>query len=155
MPTDNRRDVVGDWSEELNLNEPSDELKLQRTVVDEKDLAYVRSQYRAIFAPDPKLPTPSYYDVDGRAYVPFDYEEQEAVYTRFESRARAEMERLGTKYEDNWFADAWASYWDGIYGICLKKATPEHIVRKSWLMQNISSLVDTPYADEKLERTAS
>lgn len=35
----------------------------------------------------------------------------------------------------------WQSYWAGLYGVCLRSATPENIVRKEMLLQRIDELL--------------
>ena len=118
----------------------------------ESDLAYAREQFRRIQAPDPKLPAPAYWDADGYAYVPHDYEEQERDRDRFFARARNEIERLALTYDDAWIEDAWQGYWDGTYAICLKHATPENVVRKSALVDRIDSLLAAIDELDELER---
>jgi Family of unknown function (DUF6058) len=120
----------------------------RRTVSSVADLAYIRAELRAIDVPNSSLPAPSYHDADGTAYVPNNYTEQEADRERFTARAFAESKRLNTGYDDAWIAQAWESYWDGIYGMCLKDNSPENIVRKNWLIDRIEALIDTPLHDE-------
>lgn len=98
--------------------------------------------------PSRKLPAPSYWDCDGYAYVPHDYELQESDYQCFIARASAEISRLGVPYDMQWVEDAWESYWNGIYGICLKSATPENIVRKNALIDRIESMLASEPKDE-------
>lgn len=88
--------------------------------------------------------------MDGQAYAPRNYEEQETDSVRFASRADREIGRLRAGYDHGWIAAAWEAYWDGIYGICLKNASPENIVRKSWLIDRISILAERAEADESL-----
>jgi Family of unknown function (DUF6058) len=109
-----------------------------RTVRTASDLRYIRVEFRIVESPIPDLPAPSYYDESGAAYVPHNYEDQETSRTRFFERARAEIERLGTGYDDEWIADAWTAYWDGTYGMCLKDPSPENIVRKNRLIDRIA-----------------
>lgn len=123
-----------------------------RILTDLHDLAYARSQFRTIRAADPELPAPAYCDRDGNAYVPHDYESQESDFERFFSRARAEIARLGASYDTQWIDDAWKGYWAGVYGICLKSATPENIVRKNVLIDRIESMLA---GDETSDRRAA
>jgi uncharacterized protein DUF6058 len=121
-----------------------------RILTDVRDIAYARSQFRSIRGADPALPAPAYWDRDANAYVPHDYEVQESDFERFFTRARTEISRLGAPYDSQWIDDAWKNYWDGIYGICLKSATPEHIVRKNVLIDRIESMLeDAETCDER------
>lgn len=112
-----------------------------RILTDVRDLAYARSQFRTLRGADPELPAPAYWDRDGSAYVPHDYESQESDFERFFARARGEISRQGAPYDTQWIDDAWKGYWDGVYGICLKSATPENIVRKNALIDRIQSML--------------
>jgi hypothetical protein len=118
--------------------------RVRRTVTNQDDLTYIRAEFRAIASPREDLPAPSYYDVRGTAFVPRDYETQEASREGFASRAKLEIERLGAAFDDAWIADAWDAYWSGTYGMCLKEATPENIVRKNWLIDQIGGLIEAP-----------
>jgi len=112
-----------------------------RILTDAGDLGYARSEFRRIRTPSSELPAPAYWDRDGNAYVPEDYEAQETDVERFFARARAEILRLGAAYETQWIDDAWKAYWDGVYGICLRSASPENIVRKNVLIDRIESML--------------
>jgi len=112
--------------------------------IDGKTFAYVRESFRAIQNPDSHLPAPSYYDQNGTAYVPPDYEAQESDRERFRGRARTEINTVGLAYDDAWIEDALIGYLDGVYGICLKHATPENIVRKNALIDRIAQLIEDP-----------
>jgi hypothetical protein len=115
----------------------------QFRVLDEPDdLAYARAQYRVVRRPNPELPAPAYWDRAGNAYVPYDYETQEADFERFCARANAEMRRRGVAYDGRWLNEAWTLYWDGMYGICLKRATPENIVAKNAAIDRIAALLE-------------
>lgn len=112
-----------------------------RILVDALDLEYARTEFRCIRRPNPELPGPAYWDRDGNAYVPADYEAQETDFERFVTRALAEISRSGASYDVQWIDDAWRAYWDGVYGICLRAATPENIVRKNVLIDRIESML--------------
>ncbi|HKE35831.1 MAG TPA: DUF6058 family natural product biosynthesis protein [Candidatus Baltobacteraceae bacterium] len=112
-----------------------------RILTDASDLDYARAQFRCVTRPSAELPAPAYWDRDAHAYVPHDYEVQENDYDRFVARAAAETARLGAAYDLQWIDGAWKSYWDGVYGICLKSATPENIVLKNVLIDRIESLL--------------
>jgi hypothetical protein len=115
-----------------------------RIVTDPVDVSYVRENYMQCADPDPERPAPAYYDADGAAYVPHDYLEQETDRARFEQRALAEAQALDFDCDPIWIAEAWATYVDGIYGMCLRSATPENIVRKNALMRRIDALLRQP-----------
>jgi hypothetical protein len=112
-----------------------------RILTDVGDLTYAQAQFRCIRGANPELPAPAYWDRDGNAYVPHDYESQESDFERFFTRASAEISRFGASYDAQWIDDAWKGYWDGIYGICLKSAMPENIVRKNVLIDRIESML--------------
>lgn len=119
-----------------------------RVLSDPADLAYARAQFRRIERPNAELPAPAYWDRESNAYVPHDYEAQENDFDCFCARASAEMTRLGVAYGARWIDDAWKAYWNGIYGICLKSATPENIVRKNVAIERIQSMLDREGPDE-------
>ena len=117
---------------------------MKRIVVEPHDVTYVRASYAIAETVDPELPAPSYYDEDGRAYVPHDYADQERSRERFDLRARAEAKRLQFPIDEQWIEEAWASYRDGIFGVCLKTAQPETIVEKEWHVTRIESMLEHP-----------
>jgi hypothetical protein len=85
-----------------------------RILSDPGDLSYAREQFHRIAHPDPERPSPAYWDREGNAYVPHDYESQESDFERFCTRARAQMRALGVEYDGRWLNEAWAAYWDGM-----------------------------------------
>jgi len=133
-----------------NVRTPIFGARKRRIVVDPADVAYVRESYRAIAEADidRALPAPSYYDAAGMAYVPRDYITQERSRERFYQRARLEIARLHLNYDRAWIEDVWTAYGDGIYGICLREATPETIVNKNALVDRIRSLETAETKDE-------
>jgi len=120
-----------------------------RILTEPGDLAYARDQFRRTRTPDPELPAPAYWDRQGNAYVPNDYELQESDFERFSARAFAEIARWRAPYDTHWIDDAWKAYWNGLYGICLKRATPENIVRKNVLIARIESMTRRVAAGER------
>jgi hypothetical protein len=124
--------------------------KPPRVVVRTGDLEYVRSEFHAIQTPSENLPKPSYYDAEGNAYVPKDYDLQESDRRRFDERSMAEIARLDGRYDAAWIAEQWTFYWSGEYGMCLKSATPENIVRKNWLIDRIATLIGEPHQEVNL-----
>src|SRR6185437_17005499 len=40
--------------------------------------------------------------------------------------------------------ETWQTYLEGIYGVCLRSATPENIVRKNALLERIEALTNSP-----------
>lgn len=121
------------------MNQPE-----RRVVTNEGDIAYVQAEYRAVQRLDPALPEPSYYDARGNAYVPQDYERQERDHARFVMRAREECRRLSFPRDYAWIEQAWGDYRHGLFGMCLRQATPENIVRKEWLIERIAALIEVP-----------
>ena len=101
------------------------------------------------------LPRPSYVLDDGTEMVPSDYfaladeaggvaNLREAFAARYTRAAAAETAPLDTA------EDEWRAYLSGEYGVCLRHVTPETIVRKSALMQEIEGLLAEPRpADER------
>ncbi len=128
----------------------------QRIVTQDCDLQYIRSTFLQIDCLRPGLPAPCYFDLQGRAYVPSDYLDQECDRDRFYARARRRMTDLHVAYGEEWLADIWSAYLGGIYGICLKVATPENIVRKQWLLDVIDALLATvePHGEQWLQALA-
>lgn len=108
------------------------------------DVAQVR---RAI--EEGQLPRPTY-RVEGGDWVPPDYlallEEVLGDFSRVES---VFAERFQEAYQGRYgqpapgpdVNQAWHDYLSGEYGICLWTATPEHIVQKGWLMEQIRAHV--------------
>jgi uncharacterized protein DUF6058 len=126
----------------------------------ERDVAYVEAHYidltslcherdwpvAEVFAAidERRLPRASYELSDGRLMVPHDYFDlvQEAGgVTQLRSRFAA-------RYSDADFDEAWEAYLDGIWGICLRRVTPEAIVRKGELVPKLEHLLADPAPED-------
>lgn len=101
------------------------------------------------------LPRPAYVLDDGTEMVPADYfaladeaggvaKLHEDFAARYARAAAAERVPLGTA------EDEWRAYLSGEYGVCLRHATPETIVRKSVLMHEIEGLLAEPRPADEL-----
>jgi hypothetical protein len=122
------------------------------------DLNYIRANYSSLaqlclergerieevraFMRDGVLPAPPYVLPDGTDMVPEDYFllVDEAGGPRF---LRQEFERryaaaggVASELEDDW-----DGYVGGVYGVCLRRVSPETIVRKSELVNSITRLL--------------
>src|SRR6185437_16718884 len=93
------------------------------------DVAYVEGNFICLHARPANGPAPSYVLEDGREFYPADYFDQEMDETQFKARLRAEMETQNVTSIDP--EETWQTYLEGIYGVCLRSATPENIVRKN------------------------
>jgi Family of unknown function (DUF6058) len=98
---------------------------------------------------DGRLPKASYVLDDGTEMVPRDYlslaDEAGGVerlrhlfLSRYTAAADRERQSLETA------EDEWAAYLSGEYGVCLRRVTPENVVRKSVLVQEIDGLLAGP-----------
>lgn len=106
------------------------------------DVTYVESNYICLYARAGHGPAPSYVLGDGREFYPADYLDQETDETQFKARLRAEMEAQNVTSIDP--DETWQTYLEGIYGVCLRNATPENIVRKAAALERIEALTDSP-----------
>ena len=102
------------------------------------DIAYIEANFIAL-EEQPPGPGPSYVLEDGRAFYPRDYQDQEVDEGRFRQRMAREMQRLG--FSDLDPDSEWKAYLAGLYGVCLRSATPENIVRKEELLHRIDGLL--------------
>ena len=108
-----------------------------------------------------KLPKPSYVLDDGTEYVPPDYfvladagGGVEHVREEYERRYRAALATYGLRFDHALFERRWNQYLDGISGICMREVTPETIVRKRMLIDEITRLVESPRPDDREWRSA-
>ena len=96
-----------------------------------------------------RLPAVSYVLADGTEMVPPDYlaladeaggvdRLREAFVGRYGAAAEVESAPLATVEEE------WDAYLSGLYGVCLKRVTPEAIVRKSALVGELEELLSSP-----------
>jgi Family of unknown function (DUF6058) len=96
-----------------------------------------------------RLPRPSYVLADGTQMFPADYfrlldesggvdAAREHFFARHQEAARAQRVPIADVDRD------WEGYLDGTYGICLRKVTPETIVRKTALVASLCQLLMLP-----------
>ena len=129
------------------------------------DLDYIRANYRSLaqlclergegaeevraLIRDGVLPAPSYVLPDGNEMVPEDYFllVDEAGGPRF---LRQEFERryaaaggVASELEEEWHG-----YLDGLYGVCLRRVSPEAIVRKGALVNSMKRLLGNAAPDD-------
>jgi hypothetical protein len=137
-------------------------------VLSEADVDYIRAGFVALDelcrarGDDPqavraeiaagRLPGPSYLLDDGTQMVPPDYFDlvdeaggvahlSDAFLRRYAEASAAEPEALPPAQ------DEWQAYLSGEYGVCLRRVSPETIVRKSALMQRIEGLLEDAQRD--------
>lgn len=110
------------------------------------DIRYIETQFMQLDARSAERPAASYTLDDGREFYPRDYFELEVDERRFKSRlaSACAMERIAPLDPE----EAWTVFMDGVYGVCLKSATPENIARKNALLQRIEALTTTPNEDD-------
>ena len=101
------------------------------------DIAYVEANF-IVLNERPPGPGPSYIFGDGREFYPADYQEHEVDERRFKARMINEMQKHGMALD---VESEWHAYLAGLYGVCLRHATPENIVRKEQLLARIDSLL--------------
>jgi hypothetical protein len=136
------------------------------------DLAYLREHFRTLeqicagraetpgevrrLISERKLPRPSYLLEDGTELVPTDYfalvdaaggvDGLRDEYVRRYHQALAEN---GLDFDMELLERRWESYLDGVSGICMRRVTPETIVRKRVLIDAIEELLSEPRPDEE------
>ena len=101
------------------------------------DVAYIEANFVALSSRPPG-PGPSYVLDDGREFYPKNYMDQEVDKARFIERLRRAMETCGVTLDPE---KEWQSYLAGLYGVCLRDATPENVVRKEELLNRIDALL--------------
>lgn len=106
------------------------------------DVNYIEANFICLPSHPANLPAPSYVLDDGREFYPPEYFELERSESRFKSRLAAACAKEGIAPLDP--GETWAAYMDGVYGVCLRSATPENIVRKNALLQRIEALTGVP-----------
>ena len=135
-----------------------------------EDLAYLRSTFRTLDeiceeraeTPDDvrrliaerKLPRPSYVLDGGTEYVPPDYFAladaaggHDKVWEEYERRYRATLRQYDLPFDADLFERRWQAYLDGISGVCMREVTPETIIRKRLLIDDIERLLAEPHTD--------
>ncbi len=135
--------------------------------LDARDIAYVRSEFEPLegacsreglalgrvrgMVHGHQLPKPPYVLPDGTEMVPADYFDllhdagsSEGLEDCFVERFMSAAAEGGEPASAEEAAQSWAEYLSGEYFVCLKRATPEDIVRKGWLVPRIEKLVHEP-----------
>ena len=142
----------------------------------EADLSYLRSNFRTLeeicaarpetaadvrrLIAEGRLPRPSYVLDDGTAYVPPDYFAladagggPDKAREEYERRYRAALREHDLPFDADLFERRWEAYLDGISGICMREVTPETIIRKRLLIDEIERLLADAQPDEDEWRT--
>jgi Family of unknown function (DUF6058) len=143
----------------------------------EADLTYLRGEFRTLAeicarrpeTPDEvrrliaerRLPQPPYVLDDGTELVPPDYFALadagggvDGVREEFERRYRAGLERYGVQFDRELFERRWEGYLDGTPAICMRDVTPETVIRKRQLIDEIERLTADPRPDEETWRSS-
>jgi uncharacterized protein DUF6058 len=99
------------------------------------------------------LPAPSYVFEDGIEMFPADYfvlvdqaGGPDGLRREFELRHRAAGGNPAELEED------WQGYLDGIYGVCLRQVLPETMVRKTELVNSLTTLLDDARPEDEVWR---
>lgn len=108
----------------------------------DRDLVYIETDFICLSERPASGPGPSYVLQDGSEYYPPDIFEHRWDEREFKTRFRVEMQAQGSTTLDP--DEAWKAYLTGIYGVCLRSATPENIVRKNVLVERIERLLSEP-----------
>lgn len=107
-----------------------------------EDVAYIEEHFACLPVRPEREPAPAYVLPDGRAFYPRDHADQETDEKRFKSRLRSAAVKEQIEPLDA--EETWQTYMEGIYGVCLRRATPENIVRKAALLARIEALTVLP-----------
>ena len=101
-----------------------------------------------------ELPGPSYVLPDGTEMFPPDYflvfdgaGGVEGMRAYFDQRHRATTSALGLPDVDP--AEDWAGYLSGEFGVCLREVTPEAMVEKATLINQIDTLTALPAMNDE------
>ena len=140
---------------------------MRTSTYSEADLGYFRKHFRTLEevctgrpeTPDEvrrliderKLPQPSYVLDDGTELVPADYfrfvdvaGSVDGLREEYERRYRLALASNGLGFDIELFDRRWEQFLDGISGICMQEVTPEAIVRKRVLIDEIEKLLAEP-----------
>jgi len=143
----------------------------------EADLSYLRSEFRTLDeicarrpeTPDEvrrliaerRLPQPPYVLDDGTELVPPDYFALadagggvDRIRDEFERRYRAGLDRYGVEFDPNLLERRWEGYLDGTPAICMRDVTPETVIRKRQLIDEIVRLTGEPQTDDEAWRSS-
>lgn len=120
-----------------------------------EDRAESPAEVRALIAAG-RLPQPTYVLDDSTEMFPPDYFTLvddaggvDALRSEFERRFAAAARRYGGLEHDGELADEWAFYLSGEYGACLRRLTPEEMVRKDRLVKQVDALLADPRPDDE------
>jgi hypothetical protein len=148
------------------------ELQSARVMLTDADVRYIRTNFRPLEAlcedrvESPadvrtliaagRLPQPTYVLDDGTEMFPPDYfglvddaGGVDALRAEFERRFAAAAERYGGLEHEAELAEEWAFYLSGEYGACVRRLTPEEMVRKDRLVKRVDGLLADPRPDDE------
>jgi hypothetical protein len=143
----------------------------------EADLAYLRSEFRTLEeicagrseTPDDvrrliaerRLPQPPYVLDDGTELVPPDYFELadagggvDRIRAEFDRRYHAGLKQYGVQFDRDLLERRWEGYLDGTPAICMRDVTPETVIRKRLLIDEIERLTAEPRPDDDAWRSS-
>jgi hypothetical protein len=138
----------------------------------EADLAYLSANFRTLdeicagrpetpaevrrLIDEEKLPRPSYVLDDGTEYVPPDYfaladagGAPDKAREEYERRYRAALRDHGLPFDADLLERRWQAYLQGISGICMRDVTPETIILKRLLIDEIEELLAEARPDDR------
>ena len=102
-----------------------------------------------------RLPQPPYVLDDGTELVPPDYFALadaaggiDGIRGEFERRYGTALERYGLEFERELFERRWEGYLEGTPAICMRDVTPETVIRKRMLIEQIERLTAEPRPDD-------
>ena len=108
-----------------------------------------------------RLPRPPYLLDDGTELLPPDYFALvdagggvDGLRDEFERRYRAGLERYGVPFDAELFERRWAGYLEGTPAICMRDVTPETVIRKRLLIDDIERLTADPSPDDEAWRSS-
>ena len=125
------------------ITDPSDIEYIRANFIDIRTFAEhlgetVDSVFKRIEAGE--LPAPSYVFDDGTPYFPAHSHDLVCERDLFVLRALAEAKRKNLEYAEDDALRDWNAFMGGGFSVCLKRATPENIIKKETLMRRIDSL---------------
>ena len=82
--------------------------------------------------------------------MPQDYYEQETDRERFLERYLNEARRFGLNADETAAEEEWQAFLTGIYGVCLRRVTPENIARKTALIRDIDAQLANPQPSSRV-----
>lgn len=91
-----------------------------------------------------QVPRATYVLADGTEYFPAEYFDQVVDRDGFAARVRAAAQTYGMTFDDSSIDELHETLLEGTFGVCLKRALPEEIVRKQYLVNEIEGLIAEP-----------